>query len=88
MAYGTRPNGIGGQIKTFWPDDTDTEFFLVGGIIGVSLVEIIARAQAKWPNICHSRIRIEAEHIHTDCLGYDLYDAGDYTMFLKISLKD
>jgi len=84
MAYGERKHAHG-TIRTYWPDDTDTEFYIEGS---ASLVTIIERARAKWPNTCDSRFQITPEHIHTDCLGYDLYDAGDWTYFLKISLKD
>ncbi|MOA42290.1 hypothetical protein D3C78_1643290 [compost metagenome] len=28
---------------------------------------------------------IEAEYIHTSCLGYDLYDAGDWTRYIHIT---
>jgi hypothetical protein len=79
MGYGTRNNG---QIKTFWPDDTEDEFFIAGS---ASLEAILDLAKAKWPGIELIDIHIEPQNIHTDCLTYDLYDSGDYTQFLRIS---
>ncbi len=84
MAYGVRKHTFG-TVRTFWPDDTATEFYIAEG---ASLVEILEKAQALWPNTCQSRIQITPEYIHTDCLGYDLHDSGDWTHFLEISLKD
>lgn len=82
MAYGTRDGGGGHFIKTFWPDDTDTLFYVSDK---ESLEAIIEKVQVKWPGIDMSSITISAEHIQTDCLGYDRYDSMDYTDFLKIT---
>lgn len=78
MGYGTRDGGI----RTFWPDDTDTEFYIMSS---ATLEDIIEQAKAKWPQADFSNITIEAEHVHTDCLGHDQYDGGDYTDFLCIT---
>lgn len=84
MGYTTRKH-IGGEITDFWPDDTDTKFYLAGG---ASLEEIHAEITARgWSGVPFSEIQITAEHIHTHCLGYDLYDAGDYTTFIAIERK-
>lgn len=82
MGYETRPGIHGHTIRTFWPDDTDTEFFLCGT---QSLTEIIELVKEKWPGIDLDDINIEPQNIHTDCLGYDLYDSSDYTNFIRIS---
>jgi hypothetical protein len=79
MAHGTRNNGY---IQTFWPDDTDKEFFVAPAD---SLSTIIERCRAKWPGCRLEDIHIEAENIHTDCLTYDLHDSGDYTNFIHIT---
>lgn len=80
MGYGKRDNGI----TTFWPDDTDVEFYMAEG---ASLEEILTLCREKWGDQCllAGNIRIDSEFIHTDCLGYDLMDFGDYTKFLKIT---
>lgn len=82
MGYGTRPGGLGHTIRTFTPDDTDTEFFIVSG---VNIPDLLEKIKKKWPDADLDSIQIEAQYIHTDCLGYDLYDSGDYTSYLKIS---
>jgi hypothetical protein len=79
MGYGTKNDG---HIKTFWPDDTDTEIYLA---VGASLQEILNLTQSKWGNVDPSEIQIESKFIHTNCLTYDLMDFSDYTEFLCIS---
>lgn len=79
MSYGSRNNG---QIKTYWPDDTDTCFYLTDGY---TLLDIIDKVKEKWGDIDMSNIDITAERIHTDCLTYDLYDAGDWTNFTVVT---
>jgi len=77
MGYSTRNNG---QIRTFWPDDTYTEFYLEGSATLQQINE--ALAERNWNA---ATAQITPEHIQTDCLDYDLYDAGDWTYFLRIS---
>lgn len=82
MGYGTRDGGI----TTFWPDDTDNGFYMVGDYQSVKLSEILERAKEKWgEDIDINDIGFEPEYIHTDCLYYDRYDPGDYTRFLHIT---
>lgn len=81
MGYTTRKHR-GGETQHFWPDDTATEFYIEGG---ASLEEINEQILQKWGPIPLSQLRISAEFIHTDCLGYDLMDWGDYTNFLRIT---
>lgn len=86
MGYNTRP-GLGGHtIETYEPDDTEDTMYIDGsGNYGLnSIAEIIDKARQKWPGIELDQLRIRAEHIHTDCLGYDRYDASDYTNYICI----
>ena len=86
MGYGTRAGSLGHQIQTFWPDDTDNCFYVDGNFSSVQLSEILEKAKEKWgEDIDINNLNLEPEYIHTDCLGYDLYDPGDYTRFLCIS---
>lgn len=78
MGYSTRP---GTSIVDFSPDDTDAEFYIE---YGASFDELTSRIQQKWPDVSMSDIRVDAEWIHTSCLHYDQYDAGDYTQYLVI----
>lgn len=78
----------GTNITDFWPDDTDKEFFISTESY-VSLAEVLDKAREKWStDVDLEKLNIEAQHIHTYCLGYDRYDAGDYTDFLRITLRD
>ncbi len=78
MGYSTRN---GGQIKTFWPDETNNEFYIERT---ASIVDIMALIISKWPGTPANKISIEAEYIHTDYLTCDNYEASDYTNFLRI----
>jgi hypothetical protein len=77
MGYGYRA----GSIRTFWPDDTDTEIYISETC---TLEQIRSWIADKWPGASMANISISSEHIHTDCLGYDCYDSGDYTTFIVI----
>lgn len=79
MGYGTRNHG---QIKTFWPDDTEEEFYIA---FGEDLGTIVQMCKTRWgEDIRLDDIMITPEYIHTDCLTYDSYDSGDWTHFLRI----
>lgn len=80
MGYTTR-----GEITDFWPDDTESKIYILEGTD--SLATLIDRAKDKWPNASLDKISIGAEKIHTNCIGYDLYDSSDYTMFLTMELS-
>ena len=75
----------GGQIKDFWPDDTDNTFYIVSNGCDNNLSNIQEKINEKWPGSSMERIHIYAERIHTQCLGYDLYDPMDYQDFLVIT---
>lgn len=82
MGYSIRNNGL---IKDFWPDDTHNSFYMVEA---ASLSLIMELAKDKFgPDITVDDLIITPEHIHTNCLTYDLHDPGDYTNFLCISKR-
>ncbi|MNK10018.1 hypothetical protein D3C87_280290 [compost metagenome] len=83
MGYDFRGGGIGGKIKTFWPDD-DADTMYVG--YATTLAEISQKAKEKWgDDVSLEDLEISADHIHTDCIGYDRYDSDDYTNFIVIA---
>lgn len=84
MGYGTRGGQLGHTIRTFWPDDDENTMYLDATQIW-SLSDIHAKIEEKWPGASSENLRISSEKIHTDCLGYDLYDSGDYTDFIVIT---
>ncbi len=50
------------------------------------LSEILEMAQEHFK--CEiSELNIEAEHIHTSCLTYDLHDASDWETYIIITRK-
>ena len=64
------------------PEDTDDCFYIERE---AALNDIIELAEEKWgTTIAFNRLQIEAEYIHTDCLGHDQYDSRDYTNYLCI----
>lgn len=80
MGYSERKHP-GGSIKSFEPDETDDAFYIA---LSENLHVIMERICTKWPGISLEDIRIEAEYINTDCIGYDLHDPSDWTNYLKI----
>lgn len=68
----------------FWPNDGENAFYIPGES---DMEDILARIEAKWPGAKMADITIEADYIQTHCLGYDLYDSGDYTKFILITRK-
>lgn len=81
MGYFTRP---GTQIQDFWPDDTETQIYIVASWDN-SLADMLELAQEKWPGATLDNVSVSAEKIHTSCLTYDLYDASDYTDFVVLT---
>jgi hypothetical protein len=79
-------------ITSFTPDDDEKTMYLDTGVFAFErydLNKILELCKEKWPGVSDlSRIGIQAIYIHTDCLGYDRYDSGDYTNYLKIVLMD
>lgn len=79
---------IGGNNEGYWPEDTDTVKYIRDGEY-LSLSDLIDMAKEKWgSNIDLSKININSEYIHTDCLTYDEYDPCDYTLFVVMTLNN
>lgn len=87
MGYGTRKGKFGGEIQTFWPDDDENRMYIECDK-SPTLGDLLFKAQEKWPGVPIANIQITGEKIHTDCLSYDLYDAGDYTDFIILTKSD
>jgi len=66
---------------TYWPSDSDNTIYISSDIKFNDMLDLI---KEKWPNVSLEKINIETEYIHTDCIGYDVYDPMDYTTFIKI----
>lgn len=69
--------------NTFWPDNTRDTLYLTE----IDLDSAAEQATEKWPGIRSDEIRICAEHIHTNAIGYDLYVSSDYTDFVVVKAK-
>jgi len=82
MGYTTDSRGI----QNYWPDDSDSSFYIASDW-ATPLSEILETIKEKWPDTSLDDISIEAMYFHTHCIGYDLYDPGDYTNFLCIRRK-
>ena len=73
--------GYSNDGKSFSPDDTDTIKYLYNSI---TLLDLQERIKEWWPKANINEIHISSEHIHTNAIGYDLYDSSDYTLYLVI----
>jgi hypothetical protein len=78
MGYFIRP---GTQITDFWPDDTETEMYVVANS-DYSIADLLEMAKEKWPDATPENVSVSSEKVHTNCIYYDLYDSGDYTDFV------
>ena len=80
--------GYSNNGDTFKPDDDENTIYL-NSSSWTTLADIIYIVQSKWPELSDldslESINISAENIHTDCLGFDLHDSGDYTNFIVIT---
>ena len=85
MAYGTRESRHGGSIRTFTPDDTKDTIYINACFGGGPYSVIKERIQEKWPGITDDELLFGAEHINTDCIGYDKYDPSDYSDYIVIT---
>lgn len=88
MGYYTRsgryPHSEG--IRCYEPDSTETEFYS-NAEFGPTLKDALEAAAEHFKCSIQDLIEdadIYAEHIHTDCLGYDCYDSSDYTNYIRI----
>jgi hypothetical protein len=81
VGYSYRNNG---QIKSFWPDDTENTIYKSNE---PSVFELLEDIKEKWPDADLNDVIISSEYIHTDCLTYDRYDPLDYTEFVVVTYK-
>lgn len=76
------------RIRHFMPDDTANVLHLASDYTEYSFDEIEQRIKAHFGEDAElTQFTIEADYIHTSCIGYDLYDPGDYTKYLIIRKK-
>lgn len=81
MGYYTREG-----IRGYEPDNTETEFYY-NAQYGPELKDALEAAAKHFKCSIQDLIEeadIYAEHIHTDCLGYNRYDSWDYTNYIRI----
>ncbi len=75
-------------LRYFTPDNTADKLYIRSGNVS-DLDELLDRVQEHFgPDISLCDIEIEAEHIQTECLGYDIHDPHDYSDYLVLSRKE
>lgn len=87
MGHFTRGSGVWPDVKIrcFEPDNDENTLWIDINYSSISISEILERCSDHFGKTTLDELTIEAENIHTDCLGYDEYDPTDYTMYLKIT---
>lgn len=84
MGYTTIKHS-GGSYQNFWPDNDENTLYIEAHYRGIEFEQIIESIKAHFgENSKLEDFTIEAEHVHTECLGYDSYCSGDHTNFLCI----
>lgn len=66
------------------PVDTDDTLYILEN---TTLSVMLDAIKEKWGDVNFDDVTINAQYIHTRCLGYDLYDASDYDNYLVITLS-
>ena len=74
---------FGTDITDFWPDDDENTLYLSTGFL--TMADLLEHAKDQFgEDVKPENIEVSAEKIHTHCIYYDLYDAGDYTNFIVL----
>jgi hypothetical protein len=72
--------------KSTYPKNDENTLYLDGGW-SWPLSELIEKITEHFGQIALDKLDIRAEHIHTRCLTYDLYDSGDWDTYIVITRK-
>ena len=71
----------------YWPENTQDTLYLDScGPITLEYILMASRRHFMNQNLTMEDIEVSIEHIHTSCVGYDLYESSDYTNFFVITL--
>lgn len=67
-----------------YPENTETTLYIRSGY-NLTLAELIEYARLHFKDdVDLDTLTITAEHIHTRCIGYDLYDGSDWDEYIVI----
>lgn len=69
-----------------FPVDTENDMW-IDASSSLSLSDILEKAKEKWPDVSLENISIESVNHHQYCIGYDLYDSGDYVEYIYLSIE-
>lgn len=73
------------DVKTNYPVNDENNIY-IESYYEPSLTDIVNIINKNWgSDVNFDDVKIEAEHRHVRCLGYDLYDSGDYETYIHIS---
>lgn len=74
-----------------YPENTETSLYLNFGSyssVPMDFTYMIESIKAHFgEEISLEELDINAEHINTRCIGYDLYDSSDYDNYIVITRK-
>ena len=71
--------------RSYTPENDKNTLYINSNYISIGFEELQQCIENHFgAEINMADLSIEAEYIHTECLGYDLYDPSDYTRFLVI----
>ncbi len=75
----------GTEIENYIPDNDENTLFVESGFTYGTIDNLLDSIKEHFgEDVKLSDLHITAEHIHTSCLGYDRYDPGDYTNYIKV----
>lgn len=82
--------------RSFEPENTKDKLYIRANYSSISLTDLLQQIRSHFGlgeedfNLVSAyseildKFSLSAEHIHTDCIGYDQYDSGDWTNFIVI----
>lgn len=85
--------------RSFQPENTKYKLYIRANYSSISLGDLLQQIHSHFelegdalnltnaPNNVLDQFSIGAEHIHTDCIGYDQYDPSDWTNFIVIKRR-
>lgn len=80
MGYYYEKNGT----KSFTPDNNEKELYIQTDCIQITMADLIEQIREHFKTDDMTQFAIESEEIHTRCVGYDLYDGGDWDNYIII----
>ena len=72
-------------MKNFTPENTKDTLYIKASYNDHSFAELVEIALQHFEGHTLDDLMIRSEYVHCRCIGYDLYDNGDYDNYIIIT---